>query len=146
MTARITDKPLLQGLRWLLALGLAANGLLMLAVPMAWYHAVPGVIYTGPLNLHFVRDIGAAYLCAATGLAWRAAEGSRAAPAAMLGALFLLLHAGVHLFETLVGICGWRQWLQDLPGVTVPALLAAMLALPARSIAHPSHTPEPKND
>lgn len=146
MAAQIIDKPLLQSLRWLLALGLSANGLLMLAVPMAWYHAVPGVIYTGPLNLHFVRDIGAAYFSAAAGLAWRAAAGSHAAPAAMLGALFLLLHAGVHLFETLVGICGWQQWLQDLPGVTVPALLSALLALPTRSTAFPSHTPEPKND
>jgi hypothetical protein len=37
-----------QALRTLLAAGLAANGATMLAQPAAWYHAVPGVAYTGP--------------------------------------------------------------------------------------------------
>lgn len=135
--------PLAQILRWLMASGLAANGLVMLAAPFAWYHAVPGVIYTGPLNLHFVRDIGAAYLAAALGLAWRATRGNPAAPAALIGALWLLLHAGVHLAETLAGICGWGQWLQDLPGVTLPALLALALAWPAPACNAFAHRSSP---
>ena len=47
-----------------LALGLAAavNGLFMLALPEAWYFAVPGVTDTGPFNQHFVRDIGLIFL------------------------------------------------------------------------------------
>ncbi len=122
-----------QALRLLLATGLGANGAAMLAQPAAWYHAVPGVLYTGPLNLHFVRDIGAAYLGSAAGLAWRALRGPDAAPAAQCGALFLGLHAAIHLGETLAGLCGWRQWLADAPGVLLPAVLAAALAGPWRT-------------
>jgi hypothetical protein len=50
-----------------LGLALAANGLLMLLDPAGWYALAPGVPETGPLNLHFVRDIGCAYIL--TGLA-----------------------------------------------------------------------------
>jgi hypothetical protein len=118
-------------LRAALAAGLAANGLAMLMAPHAWYHAVPGVPFTGPLNSHFVRDIGCAYLVAAAGLGWRAwrAEG---AGAALAGAGFLFLHALVHLGETLAGLCGWGTFWRDVPGVVLPALLAATLAWPAR--------------
>lgn len=128
-----------QGLRLLLAAGLGANGAAMLARPTAWYHAVPGVIYTGPLNVHFVRDIGAAYLASAAGLAWRALRGPAAAPVARWGALFLALHAAIHVGETLAGLCGWRQLLADAPGVLLPAVLAVALAGPWRTKGvHPS--------
>ena len=40
----------------------------MLARPEIWYYSIPGVTGTGPLNLHFIRDIGCAYLVAAAGL------------------------------------------------------------------------------
>jgi hypothetical protein len=33
---------------WILGIGLAANGLIMLAVPAAWYAAVPGI--TSPVS------------------------------------------------------------------------------------------------
>lgn len=42
-----------------------ANGLYMIASPIAWYHAVPGVVETGPPNTHFITDIGCAYLTSA---------------------------------------------------------------------------------
>lgn len=131
--------PISNALRALLASGLATNGLAMLLAPQRWYHAVPGVVFTGPFNPHFVRDIGAAYLSAAVGLGWRAAAGARAWPAAALGALFLLLHAGVHLVETLLGLCGWAQFAADVPGVVLPALMALALALPGRSIREVRH-------
>lgn len=120
---------MLQLLRYLLAAGLFVNGAAMMAAPSTWFHTVPGVALTGALNPHFVRDVGAAYLCAALGLLWRAIAGPRAAPAAWLGAGFLLLHAGVHLAETLAGLCGWGQFWADVPGVVVPALAAAALAV-----------------
>jgi hypothetical protein len=122
----------INALRWMLAAGLAANGLWMLFGPHGWYHAVPGVSATGPLNLHFVRDIGCAYLIAAAGLAWRAVEPVRGSGAALLGAAFLLLHAGVHIAETLLGICGWGALLRDVPGVVLPAIAALALAWPLR--------------
>jgi hypothetical protein len=119
-------------LRCLLAAALAGNGLFMLGSPRAWYFAVPGVVTTGPLNEHFVRDIGCAYLITAIGLAWRAVQPSVGSPAALLGALFLLLHAGVHIAETLLGICGVDALLRDLPGVVMPAFIALALAWPPR--------------
>jgi hypothetical protein len=53
----------------ILGAGLAAKGLFMLGDPAAWYAAVPGVPMTGPLNPHFVRDIGCAYCVAGAALA-----------------------------------------------------------------------------
>src|SRR5215831_10035016 len=55
---------------WVLELGLAANGLAMLEVPANWYAMVPGVVDTGPFNVHFVRDIGIAYVVAGAALVW----------------------------------------------------------------------------
>ena len=70
----------------------ALNGVVMLADGRHWYDTVPGVVFTGPYNPHFVRDIGAAFLAAGLGLiarAWRV----RYWPAAVVGAGFLALHA-----------------------------------------------------
>lgn len=123
-------------LRLLLLALLAANGLAMLLAPEAWYAGMPGVIYTGPLNLHFVRDIGCAYLMAAAGLLWRVLEPRRGAAAALTGAGFLLLHAGVHVWELATGRCGWGQFLRDVPGVLLAALAALWLAWPDRELRH----------
>jgi hypothetical protein len=59
---------------WALGLGLGANGLAMLCLPAHWYAAVPGVADTGPFNPHFIRDIGLAYVVAATTLVWFALD------------------------------------------------------------------------
>lgn len=120
-------RPLLRGL---LAAGLGLNGLGMLLAPQAWYRLMPGVEYTGPLNLHFVRDIGCAYLVAGLGLAWQTWRPHQGGPAALAGAGFLALHAGVHAWELMVGLCGWGQFLRDVPAVVLAALLALGLAWP----------------
>ena len=69
-----------------LGLLLAANGFLMLLDPAQWYAIVPGVPETGPLNPHFVRDIGAAYVVTGVAIGWLARD-ARAVPAALAGAL-----------------------------------------------------------
>ena len=61
--------------------------------------------------------------------AWRAWRPRTGWPAALAAAGFLLLHAGVHVGETLAGICGWTALLRDAPLVILPALLALALAL-----------------
>ncbi len=73
-------------------------------------------------------DVGCAYLVAALGLGWRAIKGAPGESAAVLAAGFLLLHAGVHLWEVAVGICGWDRFLQDVPGVVVPGILVLWLS------------------
>ncbi|HWU12376.1 MAG TPA: hypothetical protein VN157_00020, partial [Caulobacter sp.] len=60
----------MQWLKWILPTLLAINGAVMLLVPAWWYPRVPGVIETGPMNDHFVRDVGAAYLACALALGW----------------------------------------------------------------------------
>mgnify|MGYP000004581093 CR=1 FL=1 len=114
-------------LKHILALGLAGNGLTMLLSPGYWYEHVPGVSLTGPLNTHFVRDIGCAYIAASAALAWALLEARLAWPMTALAALFLVLHAAVHLYELSVGICGWGGWLRAFPGVTLPALLTLLV-------------------
>jgi len=112
---------------WVLGIGLAANGLIMLAAPAGWYAMVPGVADTGPFNVHFVRDIGAAYLVAGATLPWFAVNWA-ARPAALAGAAFLVLHALVHLWDAAAGREHAHQLLVDLPSVFLPPALAIWIA------------------
>jgi len=113
----------------ILGLLLAANGVFMLADPAAWYGAVPGVAMTGPLNPHFVRDIGCAYLTSGAALIWFAFDG-RARWAAFAGGVFLALHALVHLADAASGRETVDRFVNDLLPVFVPAALALWLAWP----------------
>ena len=111
-----------------LGLALAANGLLMLVDPATWYALVPGVPETGPLNAHFVRDIGCAYLLTGVALgALAVSEGARSA--ALAGALFLTLHAAVHVADAIAGRAHADHSLTDLAGVFAPAAIALWLVL-----------------
>jgi hypothetical protein len=111
-----------------LGLLLAANGFLMLFDPAGWYAIVPGVRETGPLNAHFVRDIGAAYLITGVAIAALALD-ERIGPAALAGALFLTLHALVHVFDAMAGRLHADHVLTDLGTVFAPAAIALWLVL-----------------
>jgi hypothetical protein len=117
-----------------LGLALAANGFLMLVDPASWYAIVPGVPETGPLNAHFVRDIGAAYLVTGVAIAALALD-ARAAPAALAGALFLTLHALVHVFDAMAGRLHADHVLTDLVTVFAPAAIALWLVLSSTPIS-----------
>jgi hypothetical protein len=116
-------------LAWILGLLAAANGVFMLAAPTAWYAIAPGVASTGPLNAHFIRDIGAAFLVAGGALVWFACD-ARARPAALACAAFLVLHALVHLSDAMTGRESIYQAMCDLPTVYLGALLALWITLP----------------
>jgi hypothetical protein len=120
---------------WGIALGLGgvgnlANGVWMLADPAHWYLNLPARVPDfGPLNEHFVRDIGCAFsliglllLAAIARPAWRL-------PACVVAAAFYGLHALVHVIDTTRGLVGPEHWGIDLPGVYVPAALFALLAV-----------------
>jgi hypothetical protein len=111
----------------ILGLGLAANGLTMLAVPADWYATVPGVVDTGPFNPHFVRDIGVAYVVAGAGLVWFAMR-PKARSAAQAGTAFLALHAAVHLWDAAAGRAHAHQLLVDVATVFLPPVLALWIA------------------
>ncbi len=112
-----------------LALILGANAIVQMAQPFWWYNAVPGVMATGPYNPHFVKDIGAAYLAAVLGLGWFAARPREGWPALVAGALFLGLHAGVHVFDASCSPDPLRNLVRDFPGVFAPAIAAAVAAV-----------------
>ena len=110
----------------LLGAMLAVNGSYMLAAPGSWYDAVPGVAESGPLNAHFVRDIGTIYLLTGLAFLWLA-RSPRARGAALVGALFLALHGLIHLGE---GISSdhWHNLASMLACICAPAVLALWLA------------------
>jgi|SRR5579862_1323475 len=122
-----------RGLILLLGLGLFANGSWMLVLPESWYDLVPGVINTGPANLHFIRDIGCAYLMAGGSLLWMC-KSPRAWPAAFAGGMFLALHALVHVWDTISGREQLHQMMRDMPAVVLPAIAVLWLAWPGRRV------------
>lgn len=75
----------------------AANGVFMLFAPDQWYYTVPGVPHTGPINHHFIEDIGLAFLASGVGLVLGARAGVAAAAFALAGATFPTLHAVMHV-------------------------------------------------
>jgi Domain of unknown function (DUF4345) len=116
---------------WLFGVLNVANGLWMLLGPAAWYRELPAAVPdTGPLNLHFVRDIGSAFLTlgvmflvAAPRAAWRR-------EVVVAAAMFYGLHALVHVTDLTSGRLGADHWLIDLPGVFLPAVVLVVLCLP----------------
>ena len=108
---------------------LSINGLFMLVAPLAWYDLVPGVTDTGFFNQHFIRDIGIIqlFLGAAFGIGMVRPEHRIALWAA--ATLWLSAHAVFHLWEIAVGICSPSAFLRDFPGVTLPAIIGAVLTL-----------------
>ena len=101
-------------------------GLFMLAQPQLWYRSVPTVPLTGPFNQHFIRDIGAAYLAGGLTLGWALRDLKARRMAVVAGALWMSLHAFVHLYEVLTGICGPAVFWRDFPGVFGPPALALL--------------------
>ena len=122
-------KPACLGLALLLAAAAAANGVFMLISPDGWYGAVPGVTTTGPFNQHFIRDIGLIFLLLSLALY----VGVRRPPVRTLlwtaTATWLSGHALFHLWEVAVGICSASALSRDFPAVSLPAILAGLLAL-----------------
>ena len=108
---------------WLVGIISVLNGAGMYFVPGDWFVAVPGVTETGPLNAHFVRDVGAAYV--ASGAAVMLAVKIRTARLPLLGiaSMFSVGHAGRHIIEWVTVEATHNHWLADAAGVVVPAAI-----------------------
>ena len=108
----------------------AANAGWMLADPQQWYHELPaGVPDTGPYNEHFVRDIGTAFATMAVALFWAAFTPRWRPPLVAIATLFMVAHAALHVFDTARGFLDAHHWWLDAPGVYLPALLLAPIAI-----------------
>jgi hypothetical protein len=114
----------------LIGIGGVVNGLFMLVTSEAWFTAIAA--YTGPFNVHLVQDVGAAYVSSGVAAAWAARAPAWRVPLAASAALFLGIHGLIHLVEVLRGVQPATHLVEDFPGVYLPALLLAGIALRAR--------------
>lgn len=106
------------------ALGNLFNALWMLGFPVHWYLNLPaGVPDFGPLNEHFVRDIGCIYFLMGAALALGAFVPRWRVAACAVTTLFYVLHAVVHVVDTMRGLVGPEHWAIDTPGIYVPAAI-----------------------
>jgi len=116
------------GLVAVLAAMTAGNAVWMLLWPAHWYASVPGPEATGPLNAHFVRDVGAAFLVSAMGFVAALIRYKPSAPFLLTASGWLVLHSGIHIWDVAAGRSTLEQLAGDLLGVHLPAV-AALLAL-----------------
>lgn len=127
-TADIRQFQIKRAVLALWAAGFLANALYMLADPLSWYDAIAGVPDTGPYNPHFVRDIGVAYLTLGLITGAAALRLRLALPLLCTVALYLGLHALLHLWDVAAGRLEPDHLLIDAPGVFAPVLVTALLA------------------
>jgi hypothetical protein len=112
------------------SLGNLANGAWMLADPAGWYTTLPaGVPDFGPLNEHFVRDIGSTFTMLGIGLLWAAFQMSVRLPVLVLVTLFTTLHALVHVYDTARGLVGPEHWSIDFPAIYLPTIVLTILTV-----------------
>lgn len=108
---------------------LGLNGLYMLADPLGWYDAVPGVSRTGPPNPHFIRDIGLMYLTSTGLLCYGLIRPDLKRLMISIAAIWITGHGLFHIWEWFAGVCTFDQFMTDAPGVILPALILITLAL-----------------
>lgn len=110
----------------LLAIVSGANGLYMITSPMGWYHAVPGVVETGPPNTHFITDIGFAYLTSMLLLLAAVWRPTQRGVLTLAAAIWPALHAGFHIVGD-VSAGNFAIPATEIFGIYVPAI--AQIAL-----------------
>ena len=105
------------------------TGLYIAVLPTDFYLNAPGVQATGPYNMHFIRDVGFAFLTSAAAIGYGIYAGVK--PVMVFGALWLLIHGIFHL--TLWAVHGMAldsAAVIDMAVVSIPAF--ANFALCAR--------------
>ena len=137
MTISSADTTTNSTLLRLLKLGFVLGGVISLAVgtwmvtsPSGWYSLFPGGIKDfGPLNAHFVRDLGGWYLADGVLLLFAFTNPKRFGGVALVVSLLSqAIHAGAHLADVITGRVGVKHLIIDAPGVFLPLLIYAVLA------------------
>src|SRR5262249_21398963 len=110
----------------LFGLGNLANGVWMLADPRSWYARLPaGVPDFGPLNEHFVRDLGSVFLIVGAALMGAALSRLMRLRGIIFASVLVGRHALVHVSDRGGGLVGTSHWLQALFPVFFPAVVLA---------------------
>jgi len=104
------------------------HALWMLIAPKHWYENLPaGVPVYGPLNYHFIRDIGCIFFLLGIGLIFAAFYLSYRLPLFTMNTGFYFLHMLVHIHEVVSGRIRLSMFWVDLPGVYIPAIIFLIL-------------------
>ena len=109
------------------------TGVFIFSFPNTFYDAIPGLNLMGPFSVHFIRDVGLAYLAGGCVLTASGALSDRRL--AFAGVLWFVLHALFHLQIWLHrGLPFDHIFWFDLFAVILPSVLAlwAGLKLPQR--------------
>ncbi|EQC51791.1 hypothetical protein M901_0663 [Bacteriovorax sp. DB6_IX] len=111
-----------------LSIGNLINGLWMLIHPKSWYLYLPGRVSDfGPMNEHFIRDLGCLYTIFGVLSAKAFVDKSKREDIHALMTLFSLGHVVVHLFDTLRGLVAFEHLYMDFPLVYAPTIVMAIL-------------------
>ncbi len=118
----------------LLAVGGASvlTGLFIFFMPRVFYESVPGLDLMGPFSIHFIRDVGLAFLASGGAMLW--GGWFRNATAAVCGASWPSLHAVFHL--QIWGMRGFpfdHIFFFDFFAVIIPAFAALWAAIRLRN-------------
>jgi hypothetical protein len=119
--------------RWPIVIGLFGlsnllNGLWMLASPAHWYVNLPAdVPGSGPLNEHFVRDIGCIFFLLGLALLASLRRRQLRVPAMVAAAAFSTMHALVHVLDQVRGLFAPEHLGFDIGPVYVSTLLLVVL-------------------
>lgn len=105
------------------------NGVVMLLESVSWFGAVASD--TGPINVHFVRDVGAAYCAAGVAVLWAAERPALRGALLTVASVFLGIHALAHVYEIATGALPVGHWVEDFPGVFLPAIVTTWAAVAA---------------
>ena len=108
-----------------LGIGSVVNGVWMQLDAPGWFARIAPDV--APFNVHFVRDIGAAYLATGAALVAAALRPGWRVPLVATALIFHGLHALGHVRETASGELASFHWFADLPGVHLPALVMLTL-------------------
>ena len=112
------------------AAGNLANGFWMLADPAHWYVNLPAnVPGTGPLNEHFIRDIGCIFSLIGIALAVAAFKPRFRLTALLLATGFYVAHALVHVYDSARDYLPEGQWRYDIGPVYGTAALLVVLTV-----------------
>ncbi len=116
------------------------NGLVMIVAPEFWYQQTPGASATGPFNIHFVRDIGIAFLAAGSGLALGVSQKKLTAnDIAFVSMVFLAGHGLLHLFEMIAMGALLNAAMRDFVLIVLPVLIAIFCLMKLERGNHTGH-------
>jgi len=86
---------MIRQLIWVLVAFYLLTGLYIAVLPQDFYLNAPGALETGPYNMHFIRDVGFAFITSAIAIGYGIYANAK--PVMVFGALWLLLHGLFHL-------------------------------------------------